>query len=559
MLRMKKVLTVGWYLVLFVSVAWARPEDVAGSGVVGGDRDGRIGDLDIQCTIDFIDRWSSLSGGLGGPGTVQYTGGTYNGNYGGFLFTNTCTPGDTMITFCIDIHDPVEQNAYCVNIENAQVGSTYPEQYKAMAYVMTWHNVSNAITDDMLQLAIWKLSPKDSGSAGPSNPTFGKPYYRINAGRGYPNIADTPHAPFVNTVYNTNSQGNTARNDSANAWVLEALGPATGGDVTPSFNSVKNVIFCDDELVADIGAPSVHNGISTVPVTLHLGRGDSALAVGNTTLGGVKFLVTADVGTLSATQLFTNAAGTAEFTISQPYGTTTPSMIRVCSRGGWPQIIRQCAAGTQHQTMVKQFNPEAICELCVTVPVLADQFLDVELASFSATAADNAVQVNWVTSSEQNNLNFRIRRDGQLIYEVAAANLPTGARYAWSDVDVQNGRTYEYGLSVITADGSEAALASANATPLHDIGMASDFSLAQNFPNPFNPETEIAFTLPVRGFATLTVYDLTGRELSVVVNAELEAGLHRARFQAAELPSGVYFYKLTAPGYSATKKMVLMK
>jgi hypothetical protein len=522
-------------------------------------RDGHSGSLDIQCTIDYLGFQYTTSGGAGGPGSIQFTGGLYGGNYGAFKFLNSCAPAETLLAYCIDIHDPLQQAPYCVNIDKPLVDPLYPEQYKAMAYILSWYPVNNALSDDIMQLSMWKLSPKDSGAAGPGNPTFGKPYYRINAGRGYPNLGDPPHAPFVNTIYQYNASGDLTRNTAANGLIIDALGAATGGDVNPSFSSAKNVIFCDDDVVADVGLPSVHNGISTVPVTLHLTRGDSAAAVNNLTKGGVKFLLTTDIGTLSATQVFTDGTGAATFSISQAYGTTTPSLIQVCSRGGWPKIIRQCNAGAQHQTMVQKLTTADLCQLCISVPVLPDQFLDVELASFAARAGDNAVSLQWATSSEQNNVSFKLSRDGHMVRVVAADNLPAGSRYAWTDLNVLNGRTYHYTLSAVDGSGAEAELSTANATPQHQAGVTADFSLAQNFPNPFNPETEIAFSLPELADVHLSVFDLTGREIAVLVNGETAAGPHTVRYDASALPSGMYFYKLTTPGFSATKKMMLMK
>jgi hypothetical protein len=86
------------------------------------------------------------------------------------------------------------------------------------------------------------------------------------------------------------------------------------------------------------------------------------------------------------------------------------------------------------------------------------------------------------------------------------------------------------------------------------------FSLGQNYPNPFNPATVIKFAIPVSGFVSLKVFDILGKEVSVLVNGEMKAGEYKADFDASKLPSGVYFYKLTSnKGFSSTKKMILVK
>ena len=73
-----------------------------------------------------------------------------------------------------------------------------------------------------------------------------------------------------------------------------------------------------------------------------------------------------------------------------------------------------------------------------------------------------------------------------------------------------------------------------------------DFSLEQNFPNPFNPNTSISFTLPESGNVKLTVYNLLGQEIATLVNGVKEAGTHTIHFNTDELNSGIYIYKLEA-------------
>jgi photosystem II stability/assembly factor-like uncharacterized protein len=85
------------------------------------------------------------------------------------------------------------------------------------------------------------------------------------------------------------------------------------------------------------------------------------------------------------------------------------------------------------------------------------------------------------------------------------------------------------------------------------------YKLEQNYPNPFNPVTNISFAIPKAGFVRLTVNDLLGRESSVLVNEYKNAGNYSVKFDASNLPSGVYFYKLEAGGFTAVKKMMVLK
>ncbi len=85
------------------------------------------------------------------------------------------------------------------------------------------------------------------------------------------------------------------------------------------------------------------------------------------------------------------------------------------------------------------------------------------------------------------------------------------------------------------------------------------FILQQNYPNPFNPTTNISFSIPANTFVTLKIYDVLGREITTLVNDILSAGNYTNSFNAENLSSGIYFYKLEAGGFIQTKKMVLIR
>ena len=95
-------------------------------------------------------------------------------------------------------------------------------------------------------------------------------------------------------------------------------------------------------------------------------------------------------------------------------------------------------------------------------------------------------------------------------------------------------------------------------TPISTL-LPDDYYLSQNFPNPFNPVTRIEFAILKNGFASLRVYDISGREVSVLVNEHLNAGQYSVSFDAQGLSSGVYFYKLEAGEFTDVKRMVFVK
>lgn len=91
------------------------------------------------------------------------------------------------------------------------------------------------------------------------------------------------------------------------------------------------------------------------------------------------------------------------------------------------------------------------------------------------------------------------------------------------------------------------------------VKLPSEYSLSQNFPNPFNPVTKINFSIPKTTFTTLKVFDLLGREVRTLISQELQPKEYSISFDASNLTSGIYFYKLQSENFSEIKKMILIK
>lgn len=93
----------------------------------------------------------------------------------------------------------------------------------------------------------------------------------------------------------------------------------------------------------------------------------------------------------------------------------------------------------------------------------------------------------------------------------------------------------------------------------YDVSLPTRIELLQNFPNPFNPATIIAFYVPTTEFVTLKIYSITGQEIETLVNGEVPAGQHELHWNAKNLASGVYIYQMQARNYSSSKKMIYQK
>jgi hypothetical protein len=85
------------------------------------------------------------------------------------------------------------------------------------------------------------------------------------------------------------------------------------------------------------------------------------------------------------------------------------------------------------------------------------------------------------------------------------------------------------------------------------------FILSQNYPNPFNPSTTIEFAIPEQSFVRLEVFNTLGEKIATLVSEELNAGSYKYDWEAADLPSGVYLYRLQTAAFSTSKKMILLR
>jgi hypothetical protein len=151
-------------------------------------------------------------------------------------------------------------------------------------------------------------------------------------------------------------------------------------------------------------------------------------------------------------------------------------------------------------------------------------------------------QEGLIISSSENNSNVASISDGF-----------GGAIFAW--IDERNGPDGDVFVQRVDRNGRLGIVTAIKETDF----FVSDFSLSQNFPNPFNPSTQISFTLPTQSFVSLKVYDILGRELSTLFNSKIEAGEHVVRWDGTNRESGLYVYRLVTENHVETRKMLLAK
>jgi len=190
----------------------------------------------------------------------------------------------------------------------------------------------------------------------------------------------------------------------------------------------------------------------------------------------------------------------------------------------------------------------------------------VELSSFSASRTVDGIAINWSTASETDNDRFQISRadatsdDWQLVAEIdGQGNSTTRHEYSFVDRNV-NGERYTYELAGFDYAGTRQVFGIVSveaATP--NAPTATEFALLGNYPNPFNPTTNIRFSLAAASEIQLAVYDVMGREVAQLVNGAMAAGVHEVAFDGAGLSSGVYFARMSGSFGSDVMKLMLMK
>lgn len=196
--------------------------------------------------------------------------------------------------------------------------------------------------------------------------------------------------------------------------------------------------------------------------------------------------------------------------------------------------------------------------------------LPVQLQQFTGRfSSGRGVELQWRTLTETNNFGFYVQRRASsavLFQEVPSSFRPGHGTslvphwYTFEDTTVGPG-LWLYRLKQVDLDGTVSLSESLAVGPVPSRLTSGSFQLGllQNYPNPFNPSTTIKFELPKASDVRLSVFDMLGRDVSVLVNERRDAGVYEVKFDASALSSGVYFYRLLAGEFVQSKKLLLSK
>ena len=184
----------------------------------------------------------------------------------------------------------------------------------------------------------------------------------------------------------------------------------------------------------------------------------------------------------------------------------------------------------------------------------------VEFTSFTASINGNNVKLLWETASELNNSGFSVERKSvnseftEVGFVPGFGTTTEAKSYSFLDQNLQNG-IYSYRLKQIDFDGTFEYSQEVEV----EVFTPATFNLEQNYPNPFNPSTGIKYSVPESGNIRLSVFNVVGEEVAVLVNGFSQAGSFEVTFDASNLSTGVYLYKLQSANSVQTKKMMLLK
>jgi hypothetical protein len=222
----------------------------------------------------------------------------------------------------------------------------------------------------------------------------------------------------------------------------------------------------------------------------------------------------------------------------------------------------QCLSTVNSGGGLAAFDLTSFCDFAIAGN---EQPLPVELASFVSVINGNSVTLNWTTSTETNNSGFDVERQvvggsWSKIGNIAGhGTATTPQNYSYTDRAVATGK-YNYRLKQVDFNGNFTYYDLGNEV---NIGIPEKFALSQNYPNPFNPSTKINYDLPFDGKVSMKLFDMSGREVAGLVNEVKTAGYHTVDFNASNLSSGVYFYRINVEAngknFTDTKKMMLVK
>ncbi|MBL1214824.1 MAG: T9SS type A sorting domain-containing protein [Ignavibacteriae bacterium] len=185
-------------------------------------------------------------------------------------------------------------------------------------------------------------------------------------------------------------------------------------------------------------------------------------------------------------------------------------------------------------------------------------------ANLTASGTGVGIQLTWEESLEDDFKYYEIYRSETAGFVPTTSDIiATTIDYTFDDNSVLNDIKYYYVVTSVDFSNNISGFSNEASATLTDVGFENgtptEYALNQNYPNPFNPSTMIKFAIPEVSNVRLTVFDITGQEIAVLVDREMSAGYYNFTWNASSMASGIYFYRLESGSFIQTHKMLLLK
>lgn len=206
--------------------------------------------------------------------------------------------------------------------------------------------------------------------------------------------------------------------------------------------------------------------------------------------------------------------------------------------------------------MNKDYKNSDIIDVSNDKRIKSNSIYSVEVDYFIYMIFNNNIRLKWKTPIEIENNGFEIERDlGGEWERIGFIPSYNGQIYEYTDYNLNPGN-YKYRLKQIDKEGSFRYI---SLNEQISINKPRRYVLSQNFPNPFSNVTKILFEIPYEEFVTLKISDTSGREVADIYSGFKSSGMHEIEFKNESLPSGIYYFEITAGSFSDRKVMTILK
>jgi len=357
---------------------------------------------------------------------------------------------------------------------------------------------------------------------------------------------DPPHTSYTWQDMDGNTARITIAADLAVKWGIFVVNSASNSGYNPSHNTLGAPADGDSVVaVGSVRSNGQRSDFSSVGPTFD-GRIKPDLMAMGSSVYVAKSNSSTHYGTSSGTSFSCPILAGASALILSVDPTLTPIELR--------ELLKSTAS--------KSTNPDNLMGWGIINTLDAVNLISVpvELTMFSGSYINGTIQLEWQTASETNNYGFEVEKKyEEALFEkigfvVGSGSTTVETNYSFTDENPLAGKNY-YRLKQIDFSGESTY----SDEIMIEVQSITNFQLFQNYPNPFNPSTKVQFSVPQQSDVKITLHDILGREIELLFNDKVDAGMQEFIVDAGNLSSGVYLVRMIAGTFNKTIKISLLK